>query len=211
MAQLLVIECSPRKDRSASIEVSRAFIDAYRVAHPGDSVVTLDIWNVHMPEFDGEAMAAKYAGLAGVALTATQQKAWETIRELAQPFATADKLLFGVPLWNFSIPYKLKHLIDVISQKDVLFGFDETGFRGLLDGKKAMVIYARGLDYTSDSSFTPEHGYDFQKPYMETWLRFIGITDVASIIVQKTLAGSAIDGDARAEARRKAQALAKDF
>jgi FMN-dependent NADH-azoreductase len=211
MAQLLVIECSPRKDRSASIEVSRAFIDAYRATHPGDSVVTLDIWNLHMPEFDGEAMAAKYAGLAGVALTATQQKAWERIRELAQPFAAADKLLFGVPLWNFSIPYKLKHLIDVISQKDVLFGFDETGFRGLLNGKKAMVIYARGLDYTSDSSFTPEHGYDFQKPYMETWLRFIGITDVASIIVQKTLAGSAIDGDARAEARRKAQALAKDF
>jgi FMN-dependent NADH-azoreductase len=211
MAQLLVIECSPRKDRSASIEVSRAFIDAYRATHPGDSVVTLDIWNLHMPEFDGEAMAAKYAGLAGVALTATQQKAWERIRELAQPFAAADKLLFGVPLWNFSIPYKLKHLIDVISQKDVLFGFDETGFRGLLNGKKAMVIYARGLDYTSDSSFTPEHGYDFQKPYMETWLRFIGITDVASIMVQKTLAGPVIDGDARAEARRKAQALAKDF
>jgi FMN-dependent NADH-azoreductase len=81
----------------------------------------------------------------------------------------------------------------------------------LLNGKKAMVIYARGLDYTSDSSFTPEHGYDFQKPYLETWLRFIGITDVASITVQKTLAGPVIDGDARAEARRKARALAKDF
>jgi FMN-dependent NADH-azoreductase len=144
-------------------------------------------------------------------LTTRQQAAWERIRELAQPFAAADKLLFGVPLWNFSIPYKLKHLIDVISQKDVLFGFDETGFRGLLNGKKAVVIYARGLDYTSASSFTPDHGYDFQKPYMEMWLRFVGITDVTSIIVQKTLAGPEIDGDARAEARRKAEALAKDF
>jgi FMN-dependent NADH-azoreductase len=142
MAQLLVIDCSPRKDRSASIEVSRAFINAYCLAHPRDSVMTLDIWNLDMPEFDGEAMAAKYAGLAGVALTATQQSAWERIRELAQPFAAADKLLFGIPLWNFSIPYKLKHLIDVISQKDVLFGFDAHGFRGLLTGKKAMVIYA---------------------------------------------------------------------
>jgi FMN-dependent NADH-azoreductase len=64
---------------------------------------------------------------------------------------------------------------------------------------------------TSDCSFTPEHGYDFQKPYMEMWLRFIGITDVASITVQKTLAGLVIDGDARAEARRKAQALARFF
>jgi FMN-dependent NADH-azoreductase len=211
MAQLLYIECSPRKDRSASIEVSRAFIDAYRAAHPGDSVVTLDVWNLDLPEFDGEAMAAKYADLAGLALTARQQAAWERIRELARPFVAADKLLFGVPLWNFSIPYRLKHLIDVISQKGVLFAFDGTGFRGLLTGRKAVMVYARGLDYTSASSFTPEHGYDFQKPYMEMWLRFIGITVVASIIVQKTLAGPDIDGDARAEARRKAAALARDF
>jgi hypothetical protein len=42
-------------------------------------------------------------------------------------------------------------------------------------------------------------------------LRFIGITDVASIIVQKTLAGPEIDGDARAVARRKAEELAKNF
>jgi FMN-dependent NADH-azoreductase len=46
---------------------------------------------------------------------------------------------------------------------------------------------------------------------MEMWLRFIGITDVASIIVQKTLAGPDTDGDARAEARRRAKALAWDF
>jgi FMN-dependent NADH-azoreductase len=210
MARLLYIECSPRKDRSASIEVSRAFLEAYRATHPGDSVVTLDLWNLDMPEFDGDAMAAKYAGLAGVALTAPQQAAWERIRELAEPFVAADKLLFGVPLWNFSIPYRLKHLIDVISQKDVLFGFDGTGFTGLLTGRKAVVVYARGLDY-SFASFTPEQGYDFQKPYMEMWLRFIGVTDIASIIVQKTLAGPDVDGEARAEARRRAVALAQDF
>jgi hypothetical protein len=51
----------------------------------------------------------------------------------------------------------------------------------------------RGLDYTSTSSFTPERCYDFQKPYMEMWLRFIGITDVTSITVQKTLAAPAIE------------------
>jgi FMN-dependent NADH-azoreductase len=72
-------------------------------------------------------LAAKYAGLSGTALTPAHESAWRRIEELAAPFHAADKLLFGVPQWNFGIPYKLKHRIDVISQKDVLCTFDGTG------------------------------------------------------------------------------------
>ncbi|MEI9988086.1 MAG: hypothetical protein WDN69_36265 [Aliidongia sp.] len=38
-------------------------------------------------------MAAKYAGIAGVPLTAEQENAWRSIRQLAAPFLAADKLL----------------------------------------------------------------------------------------------------------------------
>jgi FMN-dependent NADH-azoreductase len=64
MAKLLYIECSPRKQISASIEVCRAFLDAYRTANPAETIQTLDIWDLAMPEFNGDALAAKYAGLA---------------------------------------------------------------------------------------------------------------------------------------------------
>lgn len=211
MSNLLYIECSPRKQRSASIEVSRAFIEAYAAARPSDTIDTMDVWNLDLPEFDGEAMGAKYAGLSGTALTAAQQAAWERIGALAKPFTTADKLLFAVPLWNFSIPYKLKHLIDVISQKDVLFNFDGNGFSGRLAGRKAAVIYARGLDYFSATSNTPAANYDFQQPYVEMWLNFVGITDIATVVVEKTLFGSEVDEDARAEAKTKATVLAREF
>jgi FMN-dependent NADH-azoreductase len=211
MSNLLYVECSPRKHRSASIEVSRAFIDAYAAARPSDTIDTMDVWNLDLPEFDGEAMGAKYAGLSGTALTPAQQVAWERIGELARPFAAADKLLFAVPLWNFGIPYKLKHLIDVVSQKGVLFNFDGNEFSGRLKGKKAAVVYARGLDYFSASSITPAAGYDFQKPYVEMWLNFVGITDVTAIVVEKTLYGPEIDERARAEAKTKAAILAREF
>jgi FMN-dependent NADH-azoreductase len=46
MAKLLYIECSPRKQISASIEVCRAFLDAYRAANPADTIQTLDIWDL---------------------------------------------------------------------------------------------------------------------------------------------------------------------
>jgi FMN-dependent NADH-azoreductase len=210
MAKLLYIECSPRKQISASIEVCRAFLDACRAANLADTIQTLDIWDLAMLEFDGDALAAKYAGLSGTALTPIQESAWRRIEELAAPFHSADKLLFGVPLWNFGIPYKLKHLIDVISQKDVLFTFDGTVFAGKLTGKKAAVVYARGLDYTSPGSFTPVREYDLQRPYEEMWLKFVGITDVQGILVEKTLFGP--DGQSnRIQAVEAARALAKFF
>jgi FMN-dependent NADH-azoreductase len=143
-------------------------------------------------------------------LTPAQESAWRCIEELAAPFHAADKLLFGVPLWNFGIPYKLKHLIDVISQKDVLFTFDGTGFAGKLTGKKAAVVYARGLDYTSPGSFTPAREYDLQRPYVEMWLKFVGVTDVHGILVEKTLFGPDGQSD-RIEAVEAARALARVF
>src|SRR5258706_4531823 len=175
MARLLYVEASPRKQRSASIEVSLAFLDAYRAAHPGDEIETMDVRALDLPAFDGDALAAKYGGLSGDALTAGQARAWEGIRRLAAPFHAADKLLFGVPLWNFGIPYKLKHLIDVISQKDVLFTFDGTGFAGKLTGKKAAVVYARGLDYASPGSFTPARDCDLLRAYLVVWLKFVRV------------------------------------
>jgi FMN-dependent NADH-azoreductase len=208
MSTLLHIESSPRKRRSASLDVARAYVDAYRDAHPDHRIDVLDLWSVALPEFDGGALDAKYADLSGTPLNEAQQQAWASIRELAQRLHDADTLLFSVPLWNFSIPYKLKHFIDVVSQRGILFSFDARGLQGLLKDKKAVVIYARGLDYSVGSS-TPAHSFDFQRPYMEAWLRSVGVTDVKSIVVEKTLLGPEPDHAARQAAREQAVALAQ--
>ena len=211
MARLLYVEASPRKDRSASIEVSQAFVEAYTAANPNDEVDTLDVWARDLPEFNGEALTAKYAGLSGVPLTAEQKAVWADIRRLAGSFLAADKLLFAVPMWNFGIPYRLKQLIDLISHKDILFAFDGTGFRGLLKARKAAVVYARGLDYRSAESSTPASTFDFQKPYLEMWLRMIGITEIVDLIIEKTLLGTKVDSDSRAKAKQRARELASQF
>lgn len=62
------------------------------------------------------------------------------------------------------IPYRFKQLIDLISQKDVLFSFDANVFSGRVKASRAAVIYARGLDYAPTSTWTPGESYDFQKP-----------------------------------------------
>jgi FMN-dependent NADH-azoreductase len=211
MARLLYVECSPRKTASASIEVSRAFLDAYAAAHPGDAVETYDIWAKDLPPFGEDALDAKYAGLYGTGRTPEQEAAWSQMQALAAPFLAADKLLFAVPMWNFSIPYRLKQLIDLISQKDILFSFDESGFKGLLKARRAAVVCARGVDYSPSSAWTPGESYDFQKPYMKAWLQFIGVAEVDSIVIERTLFGREADRDARAVATAAAVELAHRF
>ncbi|RTE91320.1 NAD(P)H-dependent oxidoreductase [Bradyrhizobium sp. LVM 105] len=211
MSKVLYVEASPRKQRSASIEVCEAFIETYRSKNPSDEIEKLDVWSLDLPTFGEAALDAKYAGLSGTPLTNEQASAWETIRRLAAPFLNADKMVFAVPLWNSSIPYRFKHLIDLITQKDILFSFDERGFGGLVKAKRAVVVYARGLDYFSDSSITPRDSYDLQSPYMDLWLRFIGVSDIREIAVEKTLLGSEVDLETRTEGKRRAVELARDF
>ena len=211
MATLLHIECSPRKQRSASLEVARRFISRYQEHIPNTEILTLDLWNMALPEFDDLAMEAKYAGLNGTALTPAQQEAWNTLKDLAAHLHRADVLVMSVPLWNFSIPYKLKHFIDLVSQKDILFSFDpERGLEGMLHNKTAVVAYARGLDFSAQS-ITPAERFDFQKPYVEAWLQFIGVTDVHSVIVEKTILGEDVDRGAREAATRQARKLADEI
>lgn len=188
MARLLYVEGSPRKERSISIQAAKAFLDAFQVANPNDTIDVLDIWREDIPTLDEDAFEAKYAGLSGQTRTPAQEAAWAKLDSYAQRFRAADKILIGVPMWNFGVPYRLKQLIDVVSHKDLLFTFDERGLNGLLTKSKAFVIYARGIGYDGDSGM-PSSVWDHQKPYMETWLKFIGVPSVQSFIVEKTLFG----------------------
>ncbi|GAC1305012.1 MAG: NAD(P)H-dependent oxidoreductase [Vulcanimicrobiaceae bacterium] len=212
MATLLHIETSPRKERSSSSRIASAFIDAYAARNPHDTIDTMDVWSMRLPEFDGDALEAKYAALGGVERSPQQDAAWSEIAAIAGRVRSADKLLLSVPMWNFGIPYKFKHLIDAISQKDLLFTFTEAGFTGLVSHAKATVVYARGIDYAPTTTFaTPAAEWDQQRPYVELWLRFIGVTDIASIVAERTLMGAESSEASIRQASDEARAIAERF
>ena len=201
---LLHVEASPRGQRSASIQVAHAFVQAWQDRHPEGTIDVLNVWTTELPAFDGDAIDAKYAGLEGRDRSEAQIKAWDEIAVLADRFRKASVVLIGVPMWNFGIPYRLKHLIDAISQKDVLFSFDERGLNGLLGGRRAVVVNSRGVGLGPDF---PRDELDHQQSYMTTWLRMIGITDITHIEVEKTLMGSELDHAARTQACEQAARL----
>ena len=205
MPHLLHIQSSPRHQRSASIGVAQAFIDAWTARHPQSSIDTLDVWATPLPEFDGEALGAKYAALEGNPRSPEQVKVWADIEALGQRFHRADLIVISVPMWNFGIPYRLKHLIDAVSQKDVLFTFDERGLLGLLGGRKAVVVAARGVALGENF---PAAEFDHQTRYLTMWARMVGITEVHTVLVEKTLFGPEADAASRAQAKAEAASLA---
>jgi FMN-dependent NADH-azoreductase len=209
MSKLLHIEASPRGERSASTAVARHFLDAYRATHPGDSVETLDLWRTNLPDFNGATLDAKYAILHGQNPTGDQARAWQVVTKIAEHFKSADKYLFSLPMWNFGIPYKLKHFIDVLVQPGLTFAYiPNEGYKGLVTGKPAVAIYARGGAYGPG---TGAEGYDNQSAYLRQVLGFIGITGIQEIFVEPTAAGPTAKDQAVSASLAKATALAGAF
>ncbi|WP_417730981.1 FMN-dependent NADH-azoreductase [Rosistilla oblonga] len=208
MSKLLYIESSPRKSRSKSIKVAKAFVDQYQASHPEDEVVTIDLWQKTLPEFDGYTIDARYQVMNGPAHDANQAAAWKSVVDVIEEFKSADKYLFSLPMWNFGIPYKLKHYIDVIAQPGQTFSFSpDTGYSGLVTGKPVTVVYARGGAYGSDQA----KGMDFQTSYMQMLLGFIGFTEIQSVVVEPTMAAADDLVKIEAAAVEKAQQLATTF
>src|SRR4030081_4013209 len=98
--RLLNIESSPRGSRSASIAVTKAFVEAYRQACPGVMVDTLNVWEEKLPDFDQEAIGAKYKGINKEPMDPAEAAVWDKIQELAARFRRADRTVRGVPMWD---------------------------------------------------------------------------------------------------------------
>jgi FMN-dependent NADH-azoreductase len=209
MSKLLHIEASPRGDRSASVAVAKHFLHVYRAKHPGDTVETLNLWHAKLPEFDGATINAKYAILNGQKFTSDEASAWQAVTKVADHFKSADKYLLSLPMWNFGIPYKLKHFIDVLVQPGLTFSFTPgEGYKGLVTGKPAVAIFARGGAYGPGSG---AEGYDIQSKYLKQILGFIGITAIQEIFVEPTATGPTAKDQAVSAASAKATAVAEGF
>ena len=87
--RILNITTSPRKDKSASIAIVNAFLAEYKERVRDVVVDTLDIWQEQLPEFDAEAINAKYKGVSGEPMTPVETATWEKIRELDARFQAA--------------------------------------------------------------------------------------------------------------------------
>jgi len=186
MSKLLHLSASPRGTASESLAIAATFVDTFSDVRPDIAVEHWDLWDGTLPPFGAAAAGAKMSIFAGQEPAGEQAAAWAAVHRTFERFAAADYYLFSVPMWNHGVPYILKQFIDVVSQPGLVFGFDgNTGYTGLVTGKKAVVVYTSAV-YGDDRG--PQFGVDFQAPYFNDWLRWAGITDVTQITFRPNLA-----------------------
>jgi FMN-dependent NADH-azoreductase len=208
LTKLLFVQASPRGADSKSIRIAETYLDALHAENPHLEIDVLDLWEADLPAFDGDKAAAKLNVMLGQTHNAVEKTAWDQVVAIADRFIAADRYLFGVPMWNGGVPYRLKHYIDIIHQPGLLFGLKpETGYFGLLDNKHATLVLTSGAYAPSFPS--PAFGVDHHSTYLRAWLNQAGVSKIDELRFQPTVLTQDPAGDlerANQAALRLAQA-----
>jgi FMN-dependent NADH-azoreductase len=195
MGKLLYLEASPRQEQSYSSRAAKVFLETYLIENPEDTIDHYHLFEHEVPEFDQEAAVQKMQHISrlikeGKGIDPVGK--WAAVLEQVDRLKAVDKVLISSPMWNFSIPYKLKQYFDVIVQPGLTFGVNRKGeYVGLLRNKRMQLILASGSAYAvrfpreDDGPKT-----DFQRCYLEHMARYIGIDDVRTIKIDPTEAAA---------------------
>jgi FMN-dependent NADH-azoreductase len=174
---ILAVNSSVSRDASVSQELVAYAVDRLLDLAPDATVVSRDLSHGPVPHLT----PATVSGVRGVAGTDDELGAQALSDELIAEIRDADVLVIGAPMYNFSIPTSLRAWFDHVLRPRVTFAYSEAGPKGLLTGKRAIVIQSRGGLYSEG----PAKAIDFQEPYLTQLLSFVGITDVTFVHAEK--------------------------
>jgi len=207
MKRLLHIIASPRDEESRTLQIAGAFLEAFFRDRQDWILDELDLSKEELPSMSAKQVGGKYILLEGKDLYGRLQEAWVGILQHIERFKTADLYLISTPMWNFSIPYMLKHYIDLIVQPRHLFRYGAGGKpEGLLLGKKMVVTATRGGQYSGGGE-----AFDFQEPYLRAIFGFVGIHDISFLKAEPMDMGKEARDAALTGAMQDAERLAKEI
>lgn len=191
MTKLLYLEASPRKEHSYSSRVARAFLDAYQNANPEHEIEHLPLFDVELPSFATEGANQKMANImdmmqGGSGIDETGE--WAGVMQEIRRLESADKVLLSSPMWNYSMPYRLKQWIDLVVQVGATVKVNEKfEYIGQITGRPLQMIIASGSPYENRfPQATDGTKTDFMRSYMDHIFRFMGFTDIRTLRVMPT-------------------------
>ncbi len=206
MAKVLIVRAHPLNNgESRSMKVTDAFVEAYKKHHPEDELEDINLYNMNVPEIDGDllnAWADLSAGKPFYSLSNTQQHKVVLFNSFTDGFLQQDKVVIANPLYNLNVPSRLKAWFDTITVAGKTFKYTESGSVGLVEGIKVLHIQANGGFY---------NGNDPASQYVKTILTFLGVKDITQLFVEGMDYEPSRADEIVQEAIAKAQEIAKNF
>ena len=177
MSNILVINSSAATGDSVSRVLVADAVTKLLEVNPNARITHRDLGENPPPHL----VAQTLNGVRGTATTDTEFAARRLSDELIGELKAADTVVMGAPMYNFSVPTTLRAWFDHVLRAGVTFKYADGAVRGLLAGKRVIVIESRGGLYSEG----PAQAVDFQEPYLRHLLGFIGITDVTFVHAEK--------------------------
>ncbi|MHA7775149.1 FMN-dependent NADH-azoreductase [Roseibium sp. M-1] len=200
MSKVLVVTSSALGAASVSNQLTTHIVNQLRLKDGNAKVITRDVGNNPVPHLTEDSTIALRTAEAE---NDVQAKAQALSDELIAELKAADLLVIGAPMYNFAIPSTLKAWFDYVLRAGITFAYSEAGPEGLLKGKRAIVVLARGGLYSEG----PAQVMDAQEPHLRTLLGFIGITDVTFVRAEKLAFGAEVQEQAIASAKKQVNDL----
>ena len=189
--RVLRIDASSRYQGSVTRRLVDDFMAVLQKHYKEINIQQRDLIHDNLPFINEEWISANFT--KAEQRTAEQRVVLAQSDSLVGQMQDADILVFGVPIYNFSVPASLKAWIDLVARAGLTFRYTENGPIGLLKNKKAYLILASGG--------TPIGGaIDYASGYLRHVMGFLGIRDVELISAERLNADGA---DSQQSAQRQ--------
>ncbi len=181
MNKVLIINASPRAEKSRSRKLTTLFLENWKSKYPDDSFIYREVGRGCIPHISEDWIAAAFKNK--VDRTDKDKKALELSDELIKELKDANIYVLGVPMYNWSIPSSLKAYIDQIMRINETWRFKsgkpDGHYLGLLQRKKMYILSSRG-DSGYDEGEENEH-MNYQTTYLKTVFAIMGINEIEII------------------------------
>lgn len=172
---ILQIDTSARVENSHSRQLTHCFVTALRQAHLSLQVTYRDIGTHPIPHVDERWVAAYEAQPP----RSPDLQASLTLSEaLIDELLAADGYVFGIPMYNLTVPSTVKAYLDQVVRRDRIFTFQNGQPQGHLQGKKLLIITTRKFNYRPGSG---RETRDFLEPYLRRIWSIIGVDDITFV------------------------------
>ncbi|OIK17216.1 FMN-dependent NADH-azoreductase [Bacillus sp. MUM 116] len=181
MTTVLFVKANNRPAvQSVSVKLYDAFLASYKEAHPNNTVVELDLYKEELPYVGVDMINGTFKAGKGLELTEKEAKAAAVADRYLDQFIAADKVVFGFPLWNLTIPAVLHTYIDYLNRAGKTFKYTPEGPVGLIGNKKIALLNASGGVYSEG----PKAEMEMAIKYIANMMGFFGVKDIEKVVIE---------------------------
>jgi FMN-dependent NADH-azoreductase len=181
--KLLHIDASILGANSASRQLSGAVVERLRKATADVEITYRDLAAEPLRHLSGAHLAAAQGATPETPDLRHELAASQAVLE---EFLSADTVVIGAPMYNFTLPSQLKAWIDRIVVAGKTFRYGASGPEGLAGNKRVIIAISRGGFYGPGA---PAAALEHLETYLRGILGFIGVTSPEFIVAEGLLLG----------------------